>query len=165
MDSNALREDGALPGKKRDKDAGTSYLRELKVRNGEGQGAVAAQTECEPSPPKRERRRAQRYDCAGKAEVRTGGDSARLWGTLKDISLNGCYVEMTTTFPVDTQVYVALEASGIRTLAEAVVRTSYPALGMGLCFTTLAPTQQGRLQEILAAAADERSAGSVGWRP
>ncbi|HVM92962.1 MAG TPA: PilZ domain-containing protein [Terriglobales bacterium] len=164
MDPNVLHEQGGLPDGKLGKDAGTSYLRQLKMRNGEGLGVAAAPAPL-PAAPKKERRREKRYDCPGSAEIRTEGNSTRLWGMLKDISLNGCYVEMTTTFPVDTRVYVALEAAGIRTVAEAVVRTSYPSLGMGLSFATVAPTQQERLKEILAAAAGRRAAHSSGWRP
>jgi len=157
MDPDVLNEQRGLPDGKPEKDAGTSYLRQLKMRSGEGLGVAAARAPSKPVAPMKERRREKRYDCSGSAEIRIEGSNTRLWGTLKDISLNGCYVEMTTTFPVDTQVYVALEASGIRTVAEAVVRTSYPSLGMGLCFTTLAPTQHGRLKEILTAAAGRKA--------
>ncbi|HTR26398.1 MAG TPA: PilZ domain-containing protein [Terriglobales bacterium] len=164
MDPSVRQEQNGSPDGKRDKDAGTSYLRQLKMRNGEGLGVAAAPAPSRPVAPMKERRREKRYNCSGSAEIRTEGDNTRLWGTLKDISLNGCYVEMSTTFPVDTQVYIALEAYGIRTVAEAVVRTSYPSLGMGLCFMTLAPTQQRRLKEILTAAAGRKTVQGAGSR-
>ena len=160
MDPNVLNERRGMPcDGKPDKDSGTSYLRQLKRRTAEALGVPLEATDAAlPAPPMNERRATRRYECTGSVELRTEDSGVRLWGTLNDISLNGCYVEMTTTFPVNTKMYIALEAGGIRVVGEAMVRASYPSLGMGMCFTVLAPTQQLRLKEILAAAAEKRAA-------
>jgi len=74
-----------------------------------------------------------------------------MWGTLTDISLHGCYVEMQTTFPVDTKVNLVLKSFGVRIQAPGTVRASYPFLGMGICFAEIEPAQQLQLRQLLDA--------------
>jgi hypothetical protein len=73
-----------------------------------------------------------------------------MWGTLTDISLRGCYVEMSSTLPVDTKVNLVMDASGFRIRAKGIVRISYPGLGMGILLTDLAPEQREFLDQLLA---------------
>jgi hypothetical protein len=159
VDPNVRNEQRGLPEDgKRDNGSGTSYLRQLRMRTAEALGVPLQTTATTlPAPLMRERRATPRYEYTGSVEVRPEDSGVRLWGALKDISLNGCYVEMTTTFPVNTKMYIALEAGGIRVVGEAMVRASYPSLGMGMSFTVLAPTQRLRLKEILAVAAEKRA--------
>lgn len=109
----------------------------------------------------RERRRSLRFCCSGHAEFRVEGSDVRMWGRLSDVSLHGCYVEMNNTFPVDTRVNLALEVQGIRAQMRAVVRVSYPFLGMGLCFSEVEPGQQLQLQQMLAALSGSGSTSSL----
>ena len=97
-----------------------------------------------------ERRKSQRVRCSGSAEVRAGGSDDRLWGTLTDVSLHGCYVEMSKTFPVDTKVDLVLKSCGIQIQTRGTVRASYPALGIGICFVEMEPGQQLQLQQLLS---------------
>ena len=55
-------------------------------------------------PAFKDRRQSPRLRCSGSVEFRAEGSDVRIWGTLTDISLHGCYVEMSTTFPVDARV-------------------------------------------------------------
>jgi hypothetical protein len=109
----------------------------------------------------KERRQSPRLRCSGSAEFRAEGNDARMWGTVTDVSLHGCYVEMNTTFPVDTKVGLVLKSFGIRIEAPGTVRASYPFLGMGICFAEIEPAQQLQLKQLLAALAG-RSAVSNG---
>ena len=106
------------------------------------------------NPAGKERRRSPRFRCSGSAEFRVEGTDVRMWGTLSDVSLHGCYVEMNNTFPVDTRVNLLLEVLGVRAQMRAVVRVSYPFLGMGLCFSEIEPGQQVQLEQLLAALSD-----------
>ena len=139
-------------------DDGASYLRRLKGQPGEepsstpatvGPTAVAPQN----SVPEKDRRRSPRFKCAGSVELTAEDSNVRMWGTLTDISLRGCYVEMTTTFPVDTKIALVLEALGIRFRAWGTVRISYPFLGMGILITEIAPDQKMLLEQLLSALA------------
>ena len=109
----------------------------------------------------KERRQSPRLRCSGSAEIRTEGNDVRMWGTVTDVSLHGCYVEMNTTFPVGTKVDLVLKSFGIRIEAPGEVRVSYPFLGMGICFAELEPVQQMQLKQLLAALSG-RSAVSNG---
>ena len=133
---------------------GVQYLRTLK--NAAGTPGTATPSPrgddgalVEASPTGIERRRSLRYRCSGSAEFRAEGSDVRMWGTLTDISLHGCYIEMSTTFPVDTRVDLSLEASGIRVRLVGTVRVSYPFLGMGISFTEIEPGQQLQLEQLL----------------
>jgi hypothetical protein len=74
-----------------------------------------------------------------------------MWGTLTDISLHGCYVEMNTTFPVGTRVDLVLKSFGIRIHSPGTVRATYPFLGMGISFNDIDIEEQQRLKQLLAA--------------
>jgi hypothetical protein len=86
-------------------------------------------------------------------EFRADGNDVRMWGTLTDVSLHGCYVEMHTTFPVGTKVNLVLKSFGIRIQAPGTVRATYPFLGMGICFAEIEPEQQLQLNQLIAALA------------
>ncbi len=159
MDPYTSAEQLGADSDSRDTDNGVSYLRRLKeqieAEHPSGAPASAGPTPAmQPNLPSgKDRRRSPRFRCAGSAEVTTEGSQVRLWGTLTDISLRGFYVEMSTTFPVDTRVELILEALGIRFRAQGTVRISYPFLGMGILLTQIAPDQRVLLEQLLAALA------------
>ena len=76
-----------------------------------------------------------------------------MWGTVTDVSLHGCYVEMNTTFPAGTKVALVLKSFGIGIETPGTVRASYPFLGMCICFAEIEPVQQMQLKQLLAALA------------
>jgi hypothetical protein len=131
-------------------DEGADYLRRMKEQTTEPSPEVAVSSERMEMPAGKERRRSPRFRCNGSAEFRVDGNDIRMWGTLCDVSLHGCYVEMNNTFPVDTRVNLVLEVLGVRAQMPAVVRVSYPFLGMGLCFSEIEPGQQVQLEQLLA---------------
>lgn len=102
-----------------------------------------------PAPPRQERRRYARYTCAGSIELRKEWSTVSTWGTFTDISLGGCYVEMQATFPPETKMQVTLELDGLRVHTKAVVRVTYPFLGMGLAFTEISPEDNACLHEMI----------------
>lgn len=137
---------------------GADYLRRLKTQGTEDAPSAPAPTSSSivvpaaaSSPGFKERRRSPRLQCSGSAEFRPEGSDVRMWGTLTDVSLHGCYVEMNNTFPAGTRVSLTIEALGIRVRVQATVRVSYPFLGMGMCFSEIEPGQQLQLEELLAA--------------
>jgi PilZ domain len=139
-------------------DEGVDYLRRLRGAVAEGAPADAdAKGGRAPAAADslawNERRQSPRLRCSGSAELRTKGNDVRMWGTLTDISMHGCYVEMNTTFPVGTKVDLVLKSFGIRIEAPGTVRATYPFLGMGICFAEIEPVQQLQLKQLLAALA------------
>ena len=96
-----------------------------------------------------ERRRQPRYKCEGSAEFSVEGSDIRTWGTLTDISMCGCYVELQATFPVDTQLNLLLEVNEVRVQLSGVVRVSYPFLGMGISFADVSEETKTNLSAVV----------------
>jgi PilZ domain len=105
----------------------------------------------------KERRRSTRYQCSGSVEIEGDGSDVHLRGNLTDISLHGCYVEMPTTFPVETLLTLNIDVHGVHFRTRAKVRVTYPFLGMGMCFTETEPGQQQQLTQLLRAIAGQRA--------
>ncbi len=96
-----------------------------------------------------ERRLSPRYKCEGSVEMREQGHDVHTWATFKDISLHGCYVEATATYPVGTVLDLKLEANGFHVYSKGTVRVCYPFLGMGIALTEMADDDRARLKELL----------------
>ena len=158
-------------------DNGTSYLRRLKMQTTDDIAGGSADAEAsagtgtpqgstdDPAPVLQERRRSPRFLCSGSVELFSEGSRVPLRGMLSDISLHGCYMEMSTTLPVNTRVALVVDALGFRVRTLATVRACYPFLGMGICFAEMEPPEQEHLKQILAALAGQRAAARGLSRP
>jgi hypothetical protein len=141
---------------------GADYLRRLKQQpdwpaaSSPAPAAGSAAPGAQITPARMERRRSTRYSCRGSAEFRARGGHVRMWGTLTDISRNGCYVEMTSTFPSGTDVDLGMEVQDIRVRARGRVCVSYPFLGMGIAFTGIGSEQEANLEQLLSTLAEHR---------
>jgi len=87
----------------------------------------------------------------------------RAWAAFTDISLLGCYLEATTTFPVRTNLHLKMQACGILFESEGVVQVTYPGLGMGVAFTDITESNRAKLQQMLALVV--RTGTILGSRP
>jgi hypothetical protein len=137
-------------------DSGATYLRRLKQQTQDPAAAAtarpapaAAGRESKEAASGAERRRQPRYKCEGSAEFRVENSSVRTWGTVTDLSLCGCYVEMQATSPPGTELSLTLEVNGIRAQVKGVVRVTYAFLGMGIAFTEIAESERERLHSMV----------------
>ncbi len=136
-------------------ESGVAHLQRLKAHAlGQAPGPAAA----DEIPKRLDRRRSPRFICSGSVEFQTKEKGVRLWGSLTDISLHGVYVEMASTFPVETVVTITVQSLDIRFSALAKVRASYPSLGMGVCFIGIKPDQQTQLELLLKALTGQKAA-------
>jgi hypothetical protein len=69
---------------------------------------------------------------------------------------------MKTTFPVDTRVDIVLKSFGILIQARGTVRTSYPLLGMGVCFVEIEAGQEAQLKQLLDVLAGNSAVSHAG---
>ena len=131
-------------------ESGAEYLRRLKQDEMRpvAQPAVTGSVE-ENRPTASERRRNPRSKCEGSAEFRADGSDVRTWGTFTDLSVSGCYIELTATYPVGAIVNLALELNGMRVELKGEVRVSYPFLGIGVAFLEVSPESQKQLQQMV----------------
>jgi hypothetical protein len=98
-----------------------------------------------------EKRRSPRYKCEGSIEIFQEGSDLRTWATFTDISMHGCYVEATATFPIGTDVRIKLQIQGIQVQSKGKIRVTYPSLGMGIAFVEMSEEDRSRLKELLRA--------------
>ncbi len=168
MDPHIYPGQPGLPPDSSDGEEGVNYLRRLKGEAAEGAPADATAKGGGRAPAAtttiewEERRQSPRLRCSGSVEFRAEGNDVRMWGTLTDISLHGCYVEMNTTFPVGTRLDLVLKSFGIRIQAPGTVRASYPFVGMGICFAGIEPGQDLQLKQLLAALAGHSTVSNGG---
>ena len=83
-------------------------------------------------------------------------------GTLTDISLHGCYLQMTTTFPVGTKVDLVLNSLDFKIKTLGTIRATYPSLGMGISFSEMQSEQVERLQQLLVSLSGGMGASAGG---
>jgi len=69
---------------------------------------------------------------------------------LVDLSLGGCYLEVTSPFPVSTRVTLSMRAAEVELRAEGVVRVMHPDKGMGVEFTRSTPEHRALLEKFLS---------------
>lgn len=105
------------------------------------------------------RRRSIRYRCHGGVELRRSESATPIFASLSDISLEGCYVEATTTLPTGSEVVFLMRARDVQIRGRAIVKISNHAVGMGLEFLHLAMEDRhklGFLVGTVAGAEDKR---------
>lgn len=95
------------------------------------------------------RRKNARYHCTGGVELRRSETAPSIWATLSDISMEGCYVQASSTLPSGTEVVFLIRAGEIQFRGRAYVKTSHHAVGMGLEFRNLATEDQRQLDFLI----------------
>ena len=126
-----------------------AYLLALK-RYQEGGGATPTGAEDGTAVARQpEKRRSPRYACQGSVELRERESEVRSWAKVTDLSLHGCYVEMTATYAVGTKLHMKLDVSGYQIRVSGTVRVAYPLLGMGVAFTPDSDDDNSRLRQLL----------------
>jgi hypothetical protein len=75
---------------------------------------------------------------------------------LTDLSLGGCYLEISSPFPVSTRVTLSMRAGGIDLKTEGVVRIMHPDKGMGVEFTQSTPEHRALLEKFLSLLTENR---------
>lgn len=76
---------------------------------------------------------------------------------LSDLSLGGCYLELSSPFPVSTRVTLSMRAGGIEVRAHGVVRVMHPDKGMGVEFVQATPEHRSAVEKFLGVLTENRS--------
>ena len=84
----------------------------------------------------------------------TEKDDPPVSGQLTDLSLGGCYLEITSPFPVSTRVTLSMRAAGVELRSEGVVRVMHPDKGMGVEFTQTTAEHRTLLESFLSRLAE-----------
>src|SRR5258707_8985089 len=91
------------------------------------------------SPMEQDRRRSPRYPFVGSIEMREGTSEDKRTARVKELSLNGCYVDMDVPYPMGTSLAIKLYTETEFFEAQASVIYCQPDLGMGLMFRETKP--------------------------
>jgi hypothetical protein len=100
-----------------------------------------------------ERRGNDRYPVSGSVSLRSAAFTVPIWGTLRDISAGGCYVQSVNVAAKGDIVSGQFILNGVQINAVAEVRSSRPTVGMGLQWCDLGWDGQEKLNNILRALA------------
>ncbi len=101
-----------------------------------------------------ERRKFARHACRIETQVVTEDGSVGVPGTITDVSLGGCYVEMLTPLPVDSTIHLSLNPGTTTLHMSGKVRSSQVGLGMGVSFTGMGPEDFEKLWRFAPPTAD-----------
>jgi hypothetical protein len=75
---------------------------------------------------------------------------------LTDLSLGGCYLEISSPFPVSTRVTLSMRAGGAELRTEGVVRIMHADKGMGVEFTQTTAEHRALLEKFLKLLTENR---------
>ena len=104
----------------------------------------------EPSPgPQQEHRKYPRTKAAIQVELKTEGAAVASRTETADLSVGGCYLEMSFTLQVGTKLDLVLWVEGERLPTTAVVVTHHPQFGNGIQFLDLSLDDQAKLDRYL----------------
>ncbi len=97
-----------------------------------------------------ERRRNQRYHCAGTARIWEGSNEHAITRRMNELSRGGCYVETMSPAPAGSAVRLDVVINGRILHLESIVRNSQLSYGMGLEFVNVAPAEREKLNQVIA---------------
>lgn len=89
-----------------------------------------------------------RFRCQSSIEIRVNG-GASFWATVADLSLGGCYVEMSIPLAKGTKVRTAIWFGQSKISAEAVVMHQTPGMGIGLQFLEITDQDREQIRRFL----------------
>jgi len=76
---------------------------------------------------------------------------------LTDLSLGGCYLEISSPFPASSRVTLSMRAGGVEVRVEGIVQIMHPDKGMGVMFTQNTAEHRTALEKFLGVLTENRS--------
>lgn len=76
---------------------------------------------------------------------------------LTDLSLGGCYLEISSPFPASSRVALSMRAGDVELRVQGVVRVMHPDKGMGVEFTQNTPEHRAALEKFVAVLTQNRA--------
>jgi len=96
------------------------------------------------------RRNRGRVACHVGARVRRVTAAAEpYWCSLTDISVAGCFIEMTSPFPPGTAVEIEVRTETSKLTTRGVVKNANPGFGMGVSFRIESGDQKRQVEELV----------------
>jgi len=96
-----------------------------------------------------ERRMHPRLKCSTSVEIYTSDQTAPIRSRTADLSLGGCFVEMSNPLPQGTEARIAIWAKEIKLWAKAQVVSTAPGFGISVKFLAMSDAEKTQLQQFL----------------
>jgi len=96
-----------------------------------------------------DRRKHPRMKSVNSVEIYPSGQTAPIRARTADISLGGCFVEMSNTLEKGMTLKLALWVRDTKLWAQAKVITSTPGYGIGVQFTAMSDMERRQLEQFL----------------
>jgi hypothetical protein len=103
-----------------------------------------------------ERRQHPRRRCSLSVELHPASQESRVWGRVSDISLGGCFVEMSSTLKEGTKVRLALWIQDKKLWAVGKVAAARLGSGVGIEFEEIKTDDREHLKRYLDTLASAR---------
>jgi hypothetical protein len=97
-----------------------------------------------------ERRGNPRYRCQNSVEIHVQ-EGVSFWGTVADLSLGGCYVEIPIPLELGKRLKVGIWFGQGKAWSNARVAHSVGGLGIGMKFTEISESDLGQIRQFLEA--------------
>jgi hypothetical protein len=110
-----------------------------------------------------EHRRDQRFRCHNPIEIHVR-NGATFWGTVADLSLSGCYVEMAMPLQPGTKLKVGIWIGQAKVWAEAEVAHRTLGLGVGIKFNQITNPDLDQIRVFLGSLTPFAKKRGVGQR-
>ncbi len=76
---------------------------------------------------------------------------------LTDLSLGGCYLEISSPFPASSRVTLSMRAGEVEVRVQGIVRIMHPDKGMGVEFTQNTPEHRAALEKFVGILTENRT--------
>lgn len=96
-----------------------------------------------------ERRAYPRLKCTTSVEIYPSDQTAPIRARTSDMSLGGCFVEMSNPLPKGTEARIAIWVKEVKLWAKAQVVSSAPGYGISVKFVAMSDQERQQLQEFL----------------
>jgi hypothetical protein len=96
-----------------------------------------------------ERRMHPRLKCSTSVEIHTSDQTAPIRARTGDMSLGGCFVEMSNPLPKGTEFRLAIWTKDVKLWAKAQVVSSAPGFGISVKFLAMSDPERKQLQQFL----------------
>ena len=104
-----------------------------------------------------DRRRDPRMKCVNSVQLHPEGQSAPIWGKASDLSVGGCFVEMSIPLALGTNLKIGLWLSENKLLLSGKVMNCRPGFGIGVQFTAVPPPAAEQIRLFLKSITQIRS--------
>jgi hypothetical protein len=96
-----------------------------------------------------ERRQFPRFKSTNSIEIYPIGQTVPIRARTTDISMGGCFIEMSNPVAKGTQIRVSLWLKDVKVWANCRVVTSTPGFGIGVQFTEMSDLEKNQLKQFV----------------